>query len=118
MRMPTVKTLQSIPDADHKRMREILKMTRTELLCIPVCEARDSECYHPPKTWDLRMAALNEAARTFGYESCESENREYAEYLNTGDSYVPTIIYWRGRYRVQSVGDFIETMERQGVHFK
>ena len=28
-----------------------------------------------------------------------------------------TIIYWRGRYRVQSLGDFVETMGRQGVRF-
>ena len=27
------------------------------------------------------------------------------------------VIYWRGAYRVQSLGDFVETMERQWVHF-
>jgi hypothetical protein len=124
MRMPTIKTLSAIPDADHACMRAILKMSRAQLLQIPVCEARDRECYHPPKTWYLRMTALNEAARTHGVESCQVEDTigmhadDYAAYLNTGDSYVPTLIYWRGAYRVQSLGDFVETMERQGVKFK
>lgn len=124
MRMPTIKSLSAIPDADHARMRAILKMNRRELSAIPECAARIAECYSAPCTWDLRMIALNSAARSHGVEFAQvsetlgMRESDYAAYLNVGDSYVPTVIYWQGRYRVQSVGDFIETLERRGVHFR
>jgi hypothetical protein len=121
MRMPTVKTLSAIPDADHARMRAILKTPREQLRALPECADYPAgrASYR-----QLRMYALGKAAHTYGVEYCQVEDTmgmhadDYAEYLNTGDSYVPTVIYWRGNYRVQSVGDFIETMERQGVKFK
>ena len=65
----------------------------------------------------LRMHCLNACdPGLFGIEGIQAGD-EWATYLNTGDSYAPTIIFWRGNYRVQSLGDFIETMERQSVHF-
>ena len=94
-------------------------MTRSELLETPAGKARDLECYNPPKTYDLRLTALNAIEPGLhGCEAVESSNGEFADYLNSGDSYNPTVIYWKGNYRVQSLGDFIETMERQGVSFK
>lgn len=44
-------------------------------------------------------------------------NRTQLLETEAGETYAPTVIYWRGQYRVQSVGDFIETMQRQGVRF-
>lgn len=114
---PTVKTLSQIHDADHEAMRRILKMNRAELLATDAGAARRRECLAPVPNWDLRMHALNAAARTHGVEGVRASNGWYADYLNTGDSYAPTIIRWNGRYRVQSIGDFIETMERRGIRF-
>ena len=31
------------------------------------------------------------------------------QYLNTGDSYEETVIYWRGRFCVASVGEILES---------
>ncbi len=117
-RKPSVKTLSQCFD-DSSAARRIFEMTRAELLSLPVCAARHRECHNSPKTWDLRMHALNECGGFHGIESIETVARsngysadEYAGYLNAGDSYAPTVIYWRGNYRVQSVGDFIERAQR------
>lgn len=85
---------------------------------MPQIKTRVAECYRAPQTWDVRLTVLNALGETHGIESAETTRGEYASYLNTGDMYAATLIYWRGAYRVQSVGDFIETMERQGVNFQ
>ena len=69
----------------------------------------------------LRMHAMNKAINAYGVESIQRRGPrcavEFALYLNTGDTYNVTLIYWRGRYRVQSLGHFIEAMERQDINF-
>lgn len=117
MRLPSIKTLSAV-FSDPKEARSILEMTHAQLRELPAGAARIRECYHATKWWDVRMHCLNAIENGLhGLESIESTNGEYAEYLNAGDSYTPTMIYWRGSYRVQSVGDFIEIMERQCVQF-
>lgn len=116
--MPSIKTLeQAFPD-NAKAAREVLEMSRDDLENHPIGAARVRECYHAPMTYDLRLHILNSLGGFHGIEAIEGTKGEWCEYLNSGDMYAPTIIYWRGRYRVQSLGDFIETMERQGKRFK
>jgi hypothetical protein len=117
MRTPSVKTLRQAFGTSANEAKRALKMTRQELASTAPGANRLAECYNPPKTWDIRMCVLNDIGGFHGIESIESTNSEYASYLNSGDTYQPTLIYWRGTYRVQSVGDFVETMERQGVKF-
>lgn len=117
MRLPSVKTLSEVFN-DAKQARKIMEMSRSELSATDAGAKRLHECFHPPKTYDLRLHVLNSIeSGLHGVESIESTSGEYADYLNTVDIYAPTLIYWRGNYRVQSLGDFIETMERQGVRF-
>lgn len=117
MKFPSIRSLREIHDANHAAMRRIGKMTRAELDATEAGTKRNRECYNRPTTPDVRMHALNSEAGTFGVEYVQSHHGEHAEYLNTGDTYAPTIIHWRGTYRVQSLGDFIETQERNGVFF-
>lgn len=115
MRKPSVKALSAVFN-DPKSARAILEMNHEELSRQPAAAARINECFHPPAWSDVRMHALASIdTGLHGVESIESESGEYADYLNTGDTYAPTVIYWRGNYRVQSVGDFIE---RSRVTFK
>ena len=108
MRTPSIKTLSAV-FSDPKTAKRILQMTRAQLCEIPAGQARVSECWHAPKTYELRLYCLNATdPGLHGVESCETTHGEYADYLNTGDSYAPTLIYWRGTYRVQSLGDFVE----------
>lgn len=117
MRAPSIRTLARVFE-DPKQARRIFKMTATELSDLPAGTARHLECLNPPKSWDVRMHCLNALDAGFhGLESVETSKGEYASYLNTGDCYAETVIYWRGRYRVQSVGDFVEAQERRGVTF-
>lgn len=120
MRTPSIKTLLQVftDPAIAKQAKAVLQMTRQELLQTAAGKARDAECYHAPKTYDLRLHVLNSLdSGLYGVESIESCDGVFADYLNTGASYTPTLIYWQGSYRVQSVGNFIEVQERQGVRF-
>ena len=116
-RLPSIKTLSRV-FADPEQARKILVMTMAELSELPAGRARIAECYHAPKTYDVRLTCLNAIdSGLHGVEALESVAGEYIDYLNTGDTYKPTIIYWRGAYRVQSLGDFVVVMARQGIRF-
>jgi hypothetical protein len=116
MRTPSIKTLSAVFD-DPAHAKRILRMPRAQLFETPAGAARDAACYNPPKTHDIRMTVLDSIEPgTYGVEYIAFVNGEYADYLNTGETYAPTLIRWRGRYRVQSMGDFIETMERSHLH--
>jgi hypothetical protein len=110
-RTPSIKTLAALFN-DPKAAKRIFRMTRAQLCELPAVAARVAECYHAPRTYDLRLTALNAIDDgLFGVEAV-TVGTEYADYLNTGETYAPTVIYWRGNYRVQSLGDFVETIER------
>lgn len=113
MRTPSVKTLSAV-FSDPVEAKRILTMSHAELSAHPVGAERIHECYHHPKWYDVRLTVLNSIdPGLYGVESCETTGGEYADYLNTGDTYAPTLIYWRGNYRVQSIGDFIERQREQ-----
>lgn len=115
MKTPSIKTLSLVFDNPSEAKR-VLQMTRIELDGHPVGAARNNECYNRPKTYDVRLTVLNSLdTGLYGVESIESTHGEYAEYLNTGDCYIPTLIYWRGNYRVQSIGDFIENNQAKFI---
>lgn len=118
MKTPSINKL-ALVFTDAKKAKEIMQMTRRELTKTEAGTARLMNCIHAPNTEDLRLSVLNSIdPGLFGVECIISEKGEYADYLNMGDSYAPTVIYWRESYRVQSLGDFVETMEKQGVKFK
>ena len=116
MRTPSVKTLQSVFGDKAKQAREIMKMTRGQLIAGPAA-VRFADCFHPPETCSLRLYALDKLGETHGIEQAESSHGA-ATYLNAGDIYNPTVIYWHGIYRVQCFGDFVETQERKAIKFK
>lgn len=114
MKTPSIKTLARI-FADPEKAKEIFQMSRADLENTGPGRDMLMSCFNPPKTYDLRLYVLNAAGGFYGVEAIETTQGEYAEYLNAGDTYTETIIRWRGTYRVQSVGDFVE---RQRVAFK
>lgn len=117
MRTPSVKTLRAIFGENAPEAKRLLSASRSELLKNPAAARLERDSYNPQKTCTLRLYALNALGGFHSVDALESARGEYAEYLNAGDSYAATLIRWNGRYRVQSIGDFIETMERQGVRF-
>lgn len=126
MRAPSVKKLaEAFGDADlAKRIREVLKMPRGYLPALPGAKERSTETCGSASWVDLRMHAISALDRGFyGVEvlvnqrdDCLQYARE-AWYVNTGDTYSPTILFWEGTYRLTTWGDFVERMERRGVKF-
>lgn len=114
--LPSIKTLSAVFN-DPKQARAILEMTRAQLIETEAGAARVRDCLNPPSTPDIRMHVLNACdAGLHGVEAIRlRDGCDFAEYLNTGETYAPTLIRYNGRYRVQSVGDFVETLERRGV---
>jgi len=118
MNTPSIKTLRPLFNENAKRAKAVLTAGPRTLEGFPECQPRILECYRFPLAWDLRMHALNDLGGFYGVECAETSNGYgRAHYLNAGDTYTPTVILWKGRYRVQSIGDFVETLERRGVRF-
>jgi len=105
--LPSIKTLRQVFGEDAKYARAILEMDRDALETLPECIRRRAECYGSPSTRDLRMTALDALAGTFGIEAFDTRIGP-CYYLNAGDPYVPTLIRFRGRYRVACWGDIAE----------
>jgi hypothetical protein len=113
--LPSVKTLTQVFGENAKLARKTLEMTDQGLR--QIIEAQDllRECFNLPATEHVRMHVLNKLAETHGVESVEvcverryGDPDNYAEFLNTGEMYAATLILYRGRYRVQDLGTFLE----------
>jgi hypothetical protein len=119
MRTPSIKSLSAVFD-DPKQAKTIFRMTRAQLKETEAGARRYREGGASLPTYAIRLEVLNALeAGLHGVEAiqfgADQMDCEYAEYLNTGDSYAATVIYWRGRYRVQDIGTFVETMERRSI---
>jgi hypothetical protein len=98
MNYPSIKTIsEAFPHADAKALRNAME--------------------------DSLGGAINRLLEGHGWEyvyhATKTDDRGWPEmvfkYVNTGDTYNATIIKYRGRYRVTTMGDMVETLERRGV---
>lgn len=108
MNLPSVKTLAAVFGDKARDARKILEMTREELESLPAGAARIRECWHPPKTYDLRLTCLDALGESYGVEGFRLRDGSYCDYLNMGDTYTPTLLRVHGRYRVACWGDVAE----------
>lgn len=83
-----------------------------------------SEWYHRthsrPPIYVCKLEAINRLIGGHGVEGIPDPDDMTAsglEYVNMGDTYNATIVYWKGRYMVTSWGDVVESLERQGIYF-
>lgn len=107
-RSPSIKSLESAFPGKGKELKTIFRMSREQLESLPAGEKRVRECYNPPDTSDIRLCCLDACAETCGVESFQTKRGEWVEYLNAGETYAPTIIRFRGNYRVECWGDIAE----------
>ncbi len=109
MNLPSIKTLALVFGHNAKQARAVLDMTRAQLEQLPVGAGRVAECYHAPKTYDIRLHCLNAICDgAYGVEAFQLNDGSYCDYLNTGGPYAPTLLRLHGRYRVASWGDIAE----------
>ena len=107
-RRPSIKTLGAVFGDKAREARAILEMNRAQLEALPAGAARVRECFHPPMTYDLRMSCLDALGASYGVEAFHTDSGAVCFYLNAGDSYAPTLVWFNGRYRVASWGDIAE----------
>lgn len=107
-RSPSIAAIESEFPGKGKLAKAIFRMRRAELETLPAGEARIRECYNPPTTSDIRMHCLDALLGTFGIEAFQTRNGTWVEYLNTGETYSPTIVRMNGHYRIASWGDIAE----------
>jgi hypothetical protein len=121
--IPSVKTLSAVFGDNAKTARKVLEMTYDEIVRfridrLIITNDLEGKCYHRPTLMELILDTLNALADTHGIEHidmCRKDGTsQYLTYLNTGDMYTPTIVFWNGMYRVADVGTKVEVLERQG----
>ena len=118
---PSLKTLVrdlSVTPEMATRLRAIMagEIRITDNPDFPRTNAWIGQCHHKPRRIDLILSALNEAYETHGIDRLDNrEGAIVAKYLNTGDTYAPTILFLHETraFRVSSWGDFVETNERR-----
>jgi len=118
---PSIKTLMRdlrVTSEMATRLRAIMagEVRITGNLDFPATNRWIDACYHKPRRLDLILSAMDETFETFGVEPLRNRDGDcVAEYLNTGDSYAPTILFLHETraFRVSSWGDFVETNERR-----
>lgn len=120
---PSIKTLSTIFGENAKLAKFFLNCSRDELLdCSLSASDLQRSSWGKHSAEYLRLIACNEIGRFHGVECIECDNGkhegQWVYYLNAGDAYCGTLILWRGRWRVTTLGDFVETMGRRGVRFK
>ena len=106
--LPSIRTLREVFGDRAREARRVLEMNRSQLEALPYCAARLRDFYHPPRVWELRMMALDFLAGTYGVEAFQTRDGSWCEYLNAGDTYAPTLLRFRGNYRVGCWGDIAE----------
>lgn len=104
MRTPSVERLEECFPGQAERAKQILRMKRDELKALD----GSGPYYHAPKTWMLRMDALNRLGEFHGVETIALGDGSFVDYLNAGDPYVATLYRWRGNYYVGCWGDLVE----------
>jgi hypothetical protein len=109
--LPSIKTLDRAFPGKGKALRALLesaKLVREH----PAAIERERTAYHPHALATLRMEALNSTAECYGVEYVPrgANARSHGfEYLNTGETYAPTIVRFdNGRYAVSDIGSIIE----------
>lgn len=107
-RSPSIEAIEAEFPGKGKLAKAIFRMRRAELETLPAGEARIRECYNPPTTSDVRLHCLDALLGTFGVEDFQTRNGTWVEYLNTGETYSPTIVRMNGNYRIASWGDIAE----------
>jgi hypothetical protein len=115
---PSIKALTTLFGSVElaREARRLLLASRAELLETEAGAKRCEECYHPPRTSDIRMHCLDALLDgSCGVEAFETKKDGWVDFLNTGDTYSPTIVRWRGNYYVKSWGEIAERHAKESA---
>ena len=115
MRLPSIKSLKEIAGDRAKELRSILEISkRSDLEAVldryPVTRDWYNKCYHPMPLHVAKLSIASEITECHGVEYAEGIGRSRSfDYVNTGDSYAPTLIrFVDATYRVAAWGNIVE----------
>lgn len=107
--------------AGRDKVTKALRVLRGTLSPDTVAETQAwiDQCFHRPDRMSLVLHACDALLGTCGVEGLGPVSVQLGplvQYLNTGDTYAPTLVYYRGRttrrcWAVESMGDIVERME-------
>jgi hypothetical protein len=65
------------------------------------------QCYNKPKLQELKLCAINQIIEGYGVDVVY-ESDIFIDYINMGDTYTNTVLYFNGKYYISSWGDIYE----------
>ena len=110
----SIKTLQETLGLDKLQAKWVRGMIKGEVNPEDFKSVQDlvKSCYNYPDTLYQVMTALNEILEGHGIETLQDDwgSPAWGEYVNMGETYVPTIVYLydKERFVVSSWGDLAE----------
>lgn len=114
-----IKYLRELFGENAEKAREILRADKT-----PARWSDESEgvarlrhtwrhCAEGPSKAEIKLAYLNDLCGGFGVEHYQTASTgEWAMTINTGDTYNPTVTWFRGRWFLCDLGEFVEKRAR------
>lgn len=126
-RVPSAKILARdlrIDDATAKKLHKVLQGDEDTIDA--VLGPSNTMSYQSGRmpTRHLAMEAADKIYETHGIEEAkrrgmygDSSSQDF-EYLNTGDTYAPTLLFRGRRVWISSWGDEVEALERRGIRFE
>ncbi len=86
----------------------IKKEPGTDRNLFPESNRYFDRCRIAPRYSERVLHCLNEALEMHGVEVITRDGNVVARYLNSGDTYAPTLMRINGRFQIASVGDYAE----------
>lgn len=115
MRAPSYEALLELTNGDEEQARKLRQLMKGEVspLSIPDVERETRKWHCFPKEADpyVIMLACNHVMELYGVEWAENKKHQYKsfDYVNTGDTYCPTICHRPGHgFFIASWGDIVE----------
>jgi hypothetical protein len=114
-----------IPEEIKPRIREVWEAGGLPMYPLNICPktlAWVRSCHNPPLVRDVKLACLDELMEGYGVERIESKASKEVyhgniedrgdglsfDYVNMGDTYICTVVYFKRAFRVTSWGDIVE----------
>ena len=112
-RAPSVKRLKESLNIDTRQAKIARALMQGwhftwDVDLFPKANRYFTKCYSEPCYAQRVLHCLNEALEMHGVEVITRDGNVVARYLNSGDSYVPTLMRIDGKFRISSVGDYAE----------
>lgn len=110
MKYPTIEELRTVFQYPEKVLDILTSDIEEVIKNYPGAKHRVNECYNHPTDADIRLHAINYLEKFYGVDGVEVDFNDYISYLQAGDIYDLTLLYYKGRYWIGNWGDEAERL--------